>query len=148
MIKYSTNPPLSLCFGLIGTSGKPISGSDGVVAEVLQCEMNKTFELRETYSEMGLLGVFQAYLKYAIVLFFRLIQAPNNFIRQAMMKLQELACETSRQGLACKVEQLHTRLKWASLIVAEAKRRTMYTIYLLDSVLSAPEGLPTFLGPK
>lgn len=32
--------------------------------------------------------------------------------------------------------------------MAEAKRRTLFTVYLFDSVLSAQDGLPTFLGTE
>ncbi len=32
--------------------------------------------------------------------------------------------------------------------MAEAKRRTLYTMYLFDNILSAQDGLPTFLSTE
>jgi hypothetical protein len=95
---------------------------------------------------MELLAVFQAYLIYAMTLFFHLTPASMPFLRQAMINLQEIACATSRQGLVCVAEQRGTRPLWETWILAEAKRRTLYTMYFLDNVLSAEDGLPTYIG--
>jgi hypothetical protein len=148
MTALATFPPLSTCFSLVRICERPLSGSEGVAAEVLQREMNNIYELRGTYDDMALLAAFQAYLIYAMVLFFRLSQASNPFLRQAMMNLQELACISSGRGLVCIAEQQRARPRWEPWIVAEAKRRTLYAMYLFDSVLSAQESLPAFLGTE
>lgn len=148
MMALARCPPLSTCFSLVRICERPLPGSEGVASEVLQREMNNLYELRGTYDDIALLAAFQAYLIYAMVLFFRLSQGSNPFLRQAMMNLQELACISSRRGLVCIAEQQRARPRWEPWIVAEAKRRTLYTMYLFDSVLSTQDGIPTFFGTE
>lgn len=142
------SPPLSTCLSIIRICDRPLPGSENVTAEILQREMNNLYEQRESYDDLSLLSAFQAFLMYTMVLFFRLSQGTNPFLRQAMMNLQDLACVTARRGLMCIPEQQRTRPKWESWIIAEAKRRTLFTMYLFDSVLSSEDGLPTFLGSE
>ncbi len=113
------------------------------------------------------LGVFQAYLLYALVLFFQLEVETDPFRRQAIVALQWIACASARRGLICtfepsqpssllddpsssnsnRRESRESRAPhWAAWVIAEAKRRTLYTMYLFDSVLSAHDGMPTYLG--
>ncbi|RDW77890.1 putative C6 finger-containing protein [Coleophoma crateriformis] len=146
--RLSSNPSLPTCMSIVRMCEKPLPGSEGVAAEILTQEMSKIYERHSTYDDMGLLETFQAYLIYTMVLFFRLNQGPSPFLRQAMLNLQELACSTSRQGLMCLAEQQRARPKWEAWIVTEAKRRTLFVMYLLDNVLSSQEGLPTFLGTE
>jgi hypothetical protein len=146
LMATSTRGPLSTCLTLVRICEKPLPGSESVAADVLQREMNSLYETHGTYDDMALLAAFQAYLIYSMVLFFRLSQEAKPFLRQAMMNLQELACSSSRRGLVCTAEEQHSRPRWEAWIVAEAKRRTLFTMYLFDSVLSAQDGLPTFLG--
>jgi hypothetical protein len=142
----ASSPPLSACFSLIRICEKPLPGSERVAADVLQRAMDSIYREHGTYDGLALLAAFQAYLIYTMVLFFQLNQGTDAFFRQAMMNLQELACVSSRRGLVCAAEQQRARPTWESWIVAESKRRTLYTMYLFDGVLSAQEGLPTFLG--
>ncbi|RFU78620.1 hypothetical protein TARUN_3590 [Trichoderma arundinaceum] len=142
------SPPLSTCLSLIRICDKPLPGSENATSEILQREMNALYDRRDTSDDISLLSSFQAFLMYTMVLFFRLSQGTNPFLRQAMMNLQELACVAARRGLMCRAEQQRTRPKWESWIVAEAKRRTLFTMYLFDSVLSSEDGLPTFLGTE
>lgn len=69
-------------------------------------------------------------------------------MRSAMMNLQELACSSSRQGLVCSADQRRVRPRWEEWIIAETKRRTLFVMYLFDSIFSTQEGLPTFLGTE
>ncbi|SCV53949.1 related to integral membrane protein [Fusarium fujikuroi] len=138
--------PLSTCFTLVRICD-PLPGNVSIAADILQREMTRLYEERGTYEGVNLLGVFQAYLIYSMVLFFHL--GPSMpFLRQAMINLQEIACATSREGLVCAAEQRGVLPKWASWIMAEAKRRTLYTMYFLDNVLSAHDGLTTYLGTE
>ncbi|KAF5695951.1 hypothetical protein FGLOB1_13902 [Fusarium globosum] len=138
--------PLSTCFTLVRICD-PLPGNVSVAADILQREMTRLYEERGTYEGVNLLGVFQAYLIYSMVLFFHL--GPSMpFLRQAMINLQEIACATSREGLVCAAEQRGALPKWESWIMAEAKRRTLYTMYFLDNVLSAHDGLTTYLGTE
>lgn len=148
MLALAASPALSVCLSLVRICDKPLPGSEGVAFDVLQREMDKLCELLGTYDDMSLLAAFQAHLIYAMVLFFQLSQGSTPFLRQAMINLQSLACASSRCGLLCITEQQGSRPRWEAWIVAEAKRRTLYTMYLFDSVLSAQDGLPTFLGTE
>ncbi|KAF5552453.1 Clock-controlled 8 [Fusarium napiforme] len=138
--------PLSTCFTLVRICD-PLPSNVSIAADILQREMTRLYEERETHEGINLLGVFQAYLIYSMVLFFHL--GPSMpFLRQAMINLQEIACTTSREGLVCTAEQRGAVPKWESWIMAEAKRRTLYTMYFLDNVLSAHDGITTYLGTE
>ncbi|KAI7770549.1 hypothetical protein LZL87_002920 [Fusarium oxysporum] len=138
--------PLSTCFTLVRICD-PLPDNVSIAADILQREMTRLYEERGTYEGIHLLGVFQAYLIYSMVLFFHL--GPSMpFLRQAMINLQEIACATSREGLVCAAEQRGALPKWESWIMAEAKRRSLYTMYFLDNVLSAHDGLTTYLGTE
>ncbi|KAI8959381.1 hypothetical protein F5Y11DRAFT_303824 [Daldinia sp. FL1419] len=144
----STRPPLSTCLSLVRICENPLPGSQDVASGVLQREMSSLYEQQGTYDDISLLEAFQAYLIYSMVLFFRLGQVSGPFLRQAMMNLQELACSSSRGGLMCIAEQQRARPRWEAWIIAEAKRRTLFTMYLFDSVLSTQDGFQTFLGTE
>lgn len=140
--------PLSTCLGLMRMCENPLPGSQVSAMNVLQREMTGIYEHHGTYDDLSLLAAFQAYLIYSLVLFFNLRASADSFLRQAMMNLQDLACSCSLQGLVSVAEQQRVRPKWESWIVAEAKRRTLFTMYLFDSVLLAEDGLPNFLGTE
>ncbi|CAI7631216.1 unnamed protein product [Penicillium glandicola] len=140
--------PLTTCLSLVRISKNPLPGSEDTAAIIFQREMENIVQVRDEYDDMSLLAAFQAYLIYTMVLFFQLNLGSNPFFRSAMMNLQELACLSSRRGLVCKAESTNTRPIWEEWIVAEAKRRTLYVMYLFDSVLSAHENLPTFFGTE
>lgn len=150
VIAGSTSPPLSSCLSLVRICENPLPGSENVTTDVLQREMNNIYEQRGTYDDMALLAAFQAYMIYCMVLFFYLDRESGSdpSLRQAMMNLQELACSSSRQGLVCIAEEQRARPKWEAWIVAEAKRRTLFAMYLFDSILSTQDGLPTYLGTE
>ncbi|KAI5868115.1 hypothetical protein GGS23DRAFT_12305 [Durotheca rogersii] len=141
-------PPLSTCLSLVRVCDKLLPGSEGAATDVLQREMDNLYEQHGTYDDVDLLAAFQAYLVYSLVLFFILGRVSDPFLRQAMMNLQELACSCSRGGLVCVAEQQRACPRWEAWVVAEAKRRTLFTMYLFDSVLLAQDGLPTFLGTE
>jgi hypothetical protein len=138
--------PLATCLNMVRICQNPAPGSEATTAEILQREMSMIYERRVQCNHMELLATFQAYLIYAMAVFLRLEQASTLFLRQAMMNLQDLAWMTTRQGIVCVAEQQHTRPKWEEWIVTEAKRRTLYVMYMFDEVISKQEGIPTFLG--
>ena len=144
----STSPPLATCLTLARMCEKPLLGSEGVAMEILQREMSNTYEQHDKYDDVGSLAAFQAYLIYSMILYFHLGQSQNPTLREAMMNLQHLACATSRRGLMCIAEQHNARPRWEAWVLVEAKRRTLYTMYLFDNVLSAQDGLPTALGTE
>ncbi|KAI1162417.1 hypothetical protein F5B18DRAFT_384422 [Nemania serpens] len=145
---HLVKPPLSTCLSLVRICEHQLPGSEGTAADVLQREMSNLHAQRETYDATTLLCAFQAYLIFTMVLFFRLKQIANPFLRQAVMNLQELACASAKSGLVCEAERHWLRPTWETWIVAEANRRTLYTMYLFDGILSAYDGLPTFVGTE
>ncbi|KAB8236906.1 major facilitator superfamily domain-containing protein [Aspergillus alliaceus] len=96
--------------------------------------------VRDRYDDEALFAAFQAYLIYSLVLFFRLSQARSDFFRRAMTNLQELACSSSHWGLMCAADLRRVRPRWEEWIVTEAKRRTLYVMYLFDRLMPADLG--------
>ena len=144
----SITPPLSTCLTIVRMCENPLPGSQRTAVDVLQREMSRLYNQHRSYHRLQLLGAFQAYLIYSMVLFFKLNPGSTSVLRQAMMSLQVLASASSRQGLMCAAEQQNARPRWEAWIVAEANRRTLFTMYLFDSLLSAQDGLPIFLGTE
>ncbi|KAF5508092.1 putative proline-specific permease put4 [Colletotrichum fructicola] len=140
--------PLSTCLSVIRMCANPHPGSEGVIAEVLQREMTKLYDRKTTFDDMALLAAFQAYLIYAMVIFFRLGREYKTFLHQGMMNTQDLACETARRGLACVAEQQGARPKWEEWIVAETKRRVVFTMCMFDSALLTNDGLSSHLATE
>ncbi|OHW93660.1 hypothetical protein CSPAE12_07693 [Colletotrichum incanum] len=97
---------------------------------------------------MALLAIFQAHLIYSLAIFFQLGREHYPFLSQTMINTQELACAAARKGLVCMAEQDGARPTWESWIVAEAKRRTLFTMCLFDSALLTHDGLPTHLATE
>lgn len=156
MTAQPPDSPLTTCLSLVRIcSSNPVilPGSDDAAAGVLQREMHTLYDLRESYkysNDGTLFAAFQAYLIYAMILFFRLNQSCNDQFRTIMTNLQELACATAGSGLVCAADHHHRRIRprWEEWIVAEAKRRSLFVMYLFDSIISAQEGLPAFLGTE
>ncbi|KAG8668250.1 hypothetical protein FPOAC1_007628 [Fusarium poae] len=142
-------PPLSTCLSLVRICEKSLPGSEEVAVDVIQREMNKLYDRHATYDDISLLAAFQAHLIYSMVLFFYLTPGgPKPFLRQAVINLQEIACVCSRRGLMCLSEQQGIRPKWEDWIVAESKRRTLFTMYFFDNVLSAQDSFSIYLGSE
>lgn len=148
ILATSAQPPLSTCLSIVRICERPLPGSESTAADVLQREMNVLYEKQRDYDDVTLLAAFQAYLIYSMTLFFGSGQISIPFLRQAVMNLQEIACSSSRGGLMCLADQQRARPRWEAWIVAEAKRRTLFAMYLFDSVLSAQDGIQTFLGTE
>lgn len=155
----SSAAALTTCLSLARICDTTLAGSTRPTAEaaaaVLKREMDRIYAAVQQQSQssslvdhLASLAAFQAYLIYALVLFFQLEHQGDPFLRQAIVALQEIACTSSRHGLVCVAEQAGACPRWAAWVVAEAKRRTLYVVYLFDSVLSAHDGLPTYLGTE
>ncbi|KAJ5172171.1 hypothetical protein N7492_004764 [Penicillium capsulatum] len=150
MKEHLSSSPLTTCLSLIRMCQNPLPGSESTASMIIQREMEGIMDLHKSFDHLSLLAAFQAYLIYTMVLFFRLGQTPNNGtgLRQAMINLQELAHASSRHGIVCTADQHRARPRWEEWIVTEAKRRTLYVMYLFDSLLSTQERLPTYLGTE
>ncbi|KAL4906548.1 hypothetical protein BDW74DRAFT_176867 [Aspergillus multicolor] len=158
--------PLTTCLSVlrICANSSTFPGSKIAAAGILRREMHSLYSEHTTptnsLSEAGdrdgdgdpltALATFQSYLLYTMTLFFQLDlhQTGTSSLRAAMTNLQDLACTSARHGLLCTAESPahRTRPRWEEWIVAEATRRTLFVMYLFDSILSTQEGLPTFLG--
>ncbi|KAJ6000009.1 hypothetical protein N7481_000418 [Penicillium waksmanii] len=148
MKRQVPNLPLSTCLSLVRMCQHPLPGSENAAIMILQREMDNITESRETYDNMSLLAAFQAYLIYSMVLYFRLDVARDHSLRHTMITLQELAHASCKGGLVCATDQARTRPRWEEWIITEAKRRTLYMMYLFDSVISTQENVPTYLGTE
>ncbi len=91
--------------------------------------------------------VCQAYLTYAIMTF-----SPGESIsltdQTTMVNLQTLGSRATLQGLVCPEELANTRPKWEDWIVASAKRRTLYAMYMFDNVFNFFHGIPCFIADE
>ncbi|KDN71457.1 hypothetical protein CSUB01_12174 [Colletotrichum sublineola] len=144
-----SSAPLSTCVSVLQqVCNESVTGDLRASADILQSEMTTLFDRHPTVNDMALLATFQAHLIYSLVIFFRLGQEHYPFLSQAMMNTQELACAAARKGLVCVAEQERRRPTWESWIVAEAKRRTLFTMCLFDSALLSHDGLPTHLATE
>lgn len=142
------NSPLTTCLCLIRICQDPLPGSESATVTVLQREMKGIAQLQENHhNDLTLLAALQAFLLYAMVLYFRMGEGLDT-LRQSVIPLQTLAHLVSQRGLVCAADKTHIRPRWEEWIVAEAKRRTLYVIYLFDSVLCAQDNLPVFLGSE
>lgn len=141
--------PLQTCFNIVRLLDRPPSGSTTTPHEILAQEMTRLFSNRHTYTHTVRLAALQASLLYALALYFS-HASPSDppTMTQPMVHLQELASLAAKQGIVSQAETQHLRPKWESWILVEAKRRAIYTMYLFDGLLSARDGLPSFLGTE
>ncbi|CAK7229159.1 hypothetical protein SBRCBS47491_007153 [Sporothrix bragantina] len=154
----STNA-LTTCLNLARICDTSLAGFSQTTADaaaaVLKREMGRLYAAVQQLAQPGVaidhfasLAAFQAYLLYSLVLFFQLERQGDPFLRQAIMALQEIACTSARHGLVCAAELKNVQPRWAAWVVTEAKRRTLYVVYLFDSVLSAHDGLASYVGTE
>lgn len=139
--------PLTTCLNLLQACPTlDTRSASTTVATLIKNEMASLYQNRQFYDELSMLAAFQALLVYAMAFFFRLGGRSDTYLKGAIQNLQDLAGLSVRHGLVCKNEQCNTRPRWESWIIAEAKRRTLYTLYLFDNVLSAVDATPTTMG--
>ncbi|KAJ5671056.1 hypothetical protein N7507_000183 [Penicillium longicatenatum] len=149
ILEQETGSPLTTCLSLIRLYESTLPGNESTAFMVFQREMDNIMEYHESYNALKLLGAFQAFLIYFLALFFKLPdQGTQSDLRSNMMNLQTLAHRSAKQGLMCVTDQNRTRPRWEEWIITETKRRTLYVMYLFDSVLSTQEALPIFLATE
>lgn len=141
-----SNDPLSTCVNLVRVLNGPRQNV-GALSKILLREMEQVYAEHEAFDAYTTVAAFQAYAVYTLVLFF-FVSDTHGSLYQAMMNLQILASTSARVGCMCRAEQDRTRPQWEEWITAEAQRRTLYAMYMFDSILSSRDGLPTFLGTE
>ena len=149
--QYSINTvpaALAACMSLVRSCQRPLPESRPVIQETLTREMARLLAQYRELDEPALLATFQAYLIYTAIIYLNFDETNPMGCRQFMIDLQDIACEMSRRGLVSSAQQKQSRPKWESWIMAEAKRRTLYTMCILDNILSEQDGLPTFLSTE
>ena len=67
---------------------------------------------------------------------------------KTVITLMEMAFRTARNGLICTAELSYARPTWESWIVAAAKGRAIFTMYLFSSVYNADRLLPNFIASE
>ena len=136
------------CFSLARLCAAGGSGDAQWLQDLLTQEMNVIQDSAHHEDKFSLLASFQAYLLYCMVLFFHFQEGNHSFLRQSVIELQEIACRSAAEGLVCQSELDSLRPAWSSWVLAEAKRRTLYTMYLFDNILCAEDGLPNFISKE
>ncbi|KAJ9621528.1 hypothetical protein H2203_007015 [Taxawa tesnikishii (nom. ined.)] len=111
--------------------GQPEGGST-IVRETTVREMDRLFNQKHSYGQYDLLVAFQAYILYVVLL---LTPSQMPAISQVtMLNLQDFAFDIARTGLVCAGSLALPHKTWA---LAEAKRRTLFVMYMLDDIVNA-----------
>ncbi|KAF7194357.1 hypothetical protein HII31_04390 [Pseudocercospora fuligena] len=140
--------PLTDCFILLRILDTRFPSSDGLPRDLISREMQTLYDEHLSYESLTLFAAFQAYLLYSMAIFFHLSEKNNDNLRQAVVNLQQLACATSVHGVITAGELQNFCPDWESWIVAEAKRRSLYTMYMFDNLLCSIDGVPIYLGTE
>ncbi|WPH01295.1 Hypothetical protein R9X50_00413300 [Acrodontium crateriforme] len=148
MIDDSTAGPLANCYSLVRMWYFQAPGSDLLVAQTIQREMNRLETQDLDGGQLNDLATFQAYLVYAILGYLSPDQKLSFVNETTMMTLQEMAGRIARSGLVSQAELHQTLPEWESWIVVAAKRRAIFAFYLLISVYNAENDLPNFIAEE
>ncbi|KAJ9616498.1 hypothetical protein H2200_000217 [Cladophialophora chaetospira] len=139
--------PLANCANIARMWVARTTGSTAMVQEVIHQEMLKiSGKVRTLYDHLELLAAFQAYLLYAIMLFFNDTSTIGSIEQDVVMNLQQLAGDVAGKGTLCFAETEGTRPDWESWIVASAKRRTLFATSLFDNLVNFTQGSLSFVA--
>ncbi|EAW13479.1 putative C6 finger domain protein [Aspergillus clavatus NRRL 1] len=138
---------LANCYSLARMWEQAAPGSEAMVMSTLEMEMQR-LENEIPQNDYEQLASFQAYLIYTIMIYFSSFGSASTVTDKIMMTLMELAFRTAQNGLFSKAETTHSRPDWESWIVVSAKRRSIFTMYLLSSVYNSDRCLPNFVADE
>ncbi|KAJ5384247.1 hypothetical protein N7517_002158 [Penicillium concentricum] len=145
-------PVLAYCFTLVRTWLTRIPGSEPLIIGAMRVEMKKIEDQGVLQSDFDNLCSFQAYLIYSMTMHLfpstEIVDEPQPFDTQTQIKMQEIAFRSAKSGLICRAEESQTRPNWESWIVASAKRRTIFTMYLFTNIYNTQLGLPNFVAEE
>lgn len=136
---------LSHCFQLLRRLQTCPNDQKSFASELLKREMVRLFDQHITYDDRTMLCSFQAYLLYTMTLYLR-GDCPD--MRDFMMDLQQMASASVSQGTITSAELSQDPPDWESWVFLEAKRRTVYTMYLFDNLLCSIDNIPTFVATE
>ncbi|WVO17502.1 hypothetical protein L204_105195 [Cryptococcus depauperatus] len=134
---------LANCYSLVRMREHAVPGSEEIVISTLRGEMDRLARESPDQHDYDLLSAFQAYLIYSILIYFSLC---GDFSENTMITLMDLAFRTCRKGLFCTAEIERTKPTWESWIVAAAKRRAVFILYIFSSIYNADRLLPDFIA--
>ncbi|KAH8688978.1 hypothetical protein BGW36DRAFT_402045 [Talaromyces proteolyticus] len=136
---------LANCYSIVRMWEHAVPGSEEMVMSTLRREMDRLASESPNQHDYDLLSAFQAYLIYSILMYF---SPRGDFSENTMVTLMDLAFRTSRNGLFCTAEIKRTKPTWESWIVAAAKRRTVFILYVFSSIYNADRLLPEFIADE
>ncbi|OCL05612.1 hypothetical protein AOQ84DRAFT_298590 [Glonium stellatum] len=138
--------PLANCYALVRKFEEHSNTTEVTLS--IQQEMDRLLREYQSYGHIELLAAFQAFLLYTLMMFFS--QAPNAKLvdHKTLVHLQEIASHVSATGLLCDAELSCTRPKWEDWIIASAKRRAIYAMYLFSNVFNAISQQPTHIAEE
>lgn len=82
------------------------------------------------------------------MLYFSPIHGTSSVNDKTMITLMDLAFRTAKNGLFCRAEAANARPTWESWIVAAAKRRAVFAMYIFSGVYNADRNLPNFIADE
>ncbi|KEQ59410.1 uncharacterized protein M437DRAFT_56779 [Aureobasidium melanogenum CBS 110374] len=143
-------PPLARCVTIAHMWANQTSDGGDIVRETILREAQALFESDRLGSsnDMERLVTMQAYLLLCLMLLPSCTTEPMTIPQEMKINLQELTAKSAREGLICPAEQTGSRPDYSSWILAEAKRRTIYAIYMLDDVINTLGNMPCVLGDE
>ncbi|KAJ7157851.1 C6 finger domain protein [Mycena crocata] len=145
----SPQRPLANCRSLLRMWDGKAPGSELMVRETVLREMSKLFEEHQAYDHSTLLSACQAYLLYSIHFFFDPdSESPAMIDTTTIINLQELASAMSLTGMHSSDAVHRIRPTWESWIMAEAKRRTLYTMYMFDNVFNFSQNTDSYTATE
>ncbi|RJE26819.1 C6 finger domain protein [Aspergillus sclerotialis] len=142
------NVPVALanCYSLVRLWEHRAPGSEAIVATTIQQEMERLVQDNQNTTDFDRLAAFQAYLIYSMIAYFTPIHGMTLINDSSMITLQEMASRTAQNGLISMGEINRTTPRWESWIIASAKRRAIFTLYLFTSVYNADHSVPNFIA--
>jgi hypothetical protein len=140
--------PLANCLKLAKLCDPTLPGSKDLAIQLLEQEMARLFAEHLAYDAATMLAALQAYLLYTVMQLFYLEQDLSPGLRQAVLNLQQMASVSALQGTVSREDTRHGSVAWQTFVHVEAKRRTLYTMYLLDNHLCVVDNVPVFLAEE
>ncbi|KAL0956578.1 hypothetical protein HGRIS_002716 [Hohenbuehelia grisea] len=139
---------LANCISIVRMWYDRAPGSEGIVSRTVTTEMERLLQEYTALDEMDLLSAFQCYLVYALMTFQSNDPRLPVADRTTVVNLEEIASRLGDRGLVCKAEVEHTRPDWESWIVAEAKRRSVFAMYMFQNLFNAVNDIPVYLAEE
>ncbi|KAJ6558667.1 hypothetical protein B0H10DRAFT_2120697 [Mycena sp. CBHHK59/15] len=140
--------PLANCRSLLRLWENKVPGSELIVTETVKREMSRLFEEHRGYDHATLLSACQAYLLYSVHMFFSAGAESTMVDTSVMINLQELASTMSQTILRASEGSNNIRPAWEAWVMAEAKRRTLYTMYMFDNIFNFAHNAPSYIAAE